>query len=139
MQECIETKNSVNGIIEEYIWYVTMCLSNEDYIKAINGLLPFDKFVQIKLKNAYDESLVKSMGLSIMRMDFKPSLFSLGISLEIEKGMYNQAVDTVVFISACKTLKELREHVRTENFARQVKEYFERLVEQSFSYKAMNA
>lgn len=132
---CQETKNSVNEILELFLQYATMCLENEEYVNAINALLPFDKFLQIKEKNLYDNSLVESLGLSIMRMDFEPSVFSLGACLEIAEGKYNKAINTTILVSAGKTLEEIKGYMKTEEFAKQVRENFEKQVDVSFFHK----
>ncbi|WP_413854800.1 hypothetical protein, partial [Candidatus Ruminimicrobium bovinum] len=129
---CQETKNSVNGILELFLQYATHCLESEEYVNAINALLPFDHFLQIKEKNLYDNSLVESMGLSNMRMDFEPSVFSLGACLEIAESKYNKAINTTIFVSAGKTLEEIKEYVKTEDFAKQVRKNFEKQVDMSF-------
>lgn len=129
---CQETKNSVNGILELFLHYLTLYLEEEEYVDAINALLPFDNCVEIKEKNKYDQSLVKSMGISFMRMDFEPSVFSLGVCLEIAEGKYNKAINTTVFVSAGKTLEEIKEYVKTEDFAKQVRGNFEKQVDISF-------
>lgn len=133
IQVCQETKDSVNGTLELFLQYATMCLEKEEYVNAINALLPFDYFLQIKEKNLYDNSLVESMGLSIMRMDFEPSVFSLGACLEIAAGKYNKAINTTFLVSAGKTLEEIKEYVKTEDFAIQVRKNFEKQVDISFS------
>ena len=132
---CQETKNSVNGILEFFLHYLTLYLEEEEYVNAINTLLPFDNCVEIKEKNKYDQSLVNSMGLIIKRTGLEPSVFSLGVSLDIAKGRYNQAINTTVFVSAGKTLEEIKDFVKTEDFAKQVRENFEKLVDKSFSLK----
>ena len=110
---CQETKNSVNGISELFLHYLTMYLAEEEYVDAINALLPFDNCVEIKEKNKYDQSLVKSMGLTFMRMDFEPSVFSLGACLEIAEGKYNKATNTTIFFLFGKTLNEITTYVKT--------------------------
>ena len=130
---CQETMDSVNGILELFLQYAAMCLENEEYVNAINALLPFDNFIQIKEKNMYDNSLVESIGLSIMRMDFEPSAFSLGACLEITEGKYNKAINTTILVSAGKTLEEIKEYVKSDTFSVQVKENFEKQIECSFS------
>lgn len=132
---CQETKNSVNGILEFFLHYLTLYLEEEEYVNAINTLLPFDNCVEIKEKNKYDQSLVNSMGLVVKRTGLEPSVFSLGVSLDIAKGRYNQAINTTVFVSAGKTLEEIKDFVKTEDFAKQVRENFEKLVDKSFSLK----
>lgn len=130
---CQKTKDVVNGSKKEYVEFVARCLDNEDFIKAVNELLPFDNVAQAKLKIVDDASLVKSLGLSIMRMDPESPLFSLGISIELVDGEENKAVNTTIFISACRTLEELREFVKTDAFSMQVKENFEKQIEEGFS------
>ena len=130
---CQQTKDVVNGSRKEYVEFVARCLDNKDFIKAVNKLLPFDNVAQAKLKIVDDDSPVKSLGLSIMRMEPESPLFSLGISLELVGGEENKAVNTTIFISACRTLEELREFVKTDAFSMQVKENFEKQIEESFS------
>ena len=129
---CQQTKDAVNGRKKEYVEFAARCLDDEDFVKAVNGLLPFDNVAHAKLKIADDASPVKSVGLSIMRMEPESPLFSLGISIEIAGGEENKAVNSTIFISACRTLEELREFVKTDAFSMQVKENFEKQIEESF-------
>ena len=130
---CQQTKDAVNGNKKEYVEFVARCLDNEEFLKTVSELLPFDNVAQAKLKIVDDDSPVKSLGLSIMRMEPESPLFSLGISLELVGGEENKAVNTTIFISACRTLEELRGFVKTDAFSMQVKEYFEKQIEESFS------
>ena len=130
---CQQTKDAVNGNKKEYVEFVARCLDNEEFLKTVSELLPFDKVAQAKLKIVDDASPVKSIGLSIMRMEPESPLFSLGISIELVDGEENKAVNTTIFISACRTLEELRGFVKTDAFSMQVKEYFEKQIEESFS------
>ena len=130
---CQQTKDAINGSKKEYVEFVDRCLDNEDFIKVVNELLPFDNVAQAKLKIVDDASPVKSLGLSIMRMDPETPLFSLGISIDLLGGEENKAVNSTIFISACRTLEELREYVKSDAFSMQVKEYFDKQIEKSFS------
>jgi hypothetical protein len=130
---CQQTKDAVNVSKKEYVEFVDRCLDNEDFIKAVNELLPFDNVAQAKLKIVDDASPVKSLGLSIMRMDPEAPLFSLGISIDLLGGEENKAVNSTIFISACRTLEELKELVKTDVFSMQVKEFFDIQIEESFS------
>lgn len=130
---CQQTKDVVNGSKKEYVEFVARCLDNEKFLKTVNELLPFDNVAQAKLKIVDDASPVKSLGLSIMRMEPESPLFSLGISIELVDGEENKAVNTTIFISACRTLEELRGFVKTNAFSMQVKENFEKQIEESFS------
>lgn len=135
---CQQTMDVVNGSNKEYVEFVARCLDNEDFIKAVNELLPFDNVAQAKLKIVNDASPVKSLGLSIMRMEPESPLFSLGISIELADGEENEAVNSTIFISACHTLEELKKYVKADAFLMQVKENFEKQIEKSFSSQDKN-
>lgn len=68
-----------------------------------------------------------------MRKEPELPLFSLGISIELAGDEDNKAVNSTIFISACRTLEELRAFVKTDAFSIQVKENFEKQIEESFS------
>ena len=91
---CQQTKDAVIGSKREYVKFVARCLDDEEFIKVMNELLPFDNVAQAKLKIVDDASPVKSIGLSIMRMEPESPLFSLGISIEIAGSEENKAVNS---------------------------------------------
>lgn len=130
---CQKTKDGINSSLKEYVEFVAICLVREDFVKAMNKLLPFDNVAQAKLKIVDDASPVKSLGLSIMRMEPELPLFSLGISIEIAGSEYNEEVNSTTFISACRTIEELREYVKSDAFLLKVKENFEKQIKDSFS------
>ena len=130
---CQMIKNSINEKSGMFVEFVARCLDDEEFEKTMNELLPFDNVAQAKLKRVDDAFPVKSIGLSIMRMEPESPLFSLGISIEITGSEENKAVNSTIFISACRTLKELREYVKSDAFSVQVKENFEKQIEKSFS------
>lgn len=130
---CQMIKNSINEKSGMFVEFVARCLDDEEFEKTMNELLPFDNVAQAKLKIVDDVSPVKSLGLSIMRMEPESPLFSLGISIELAGGEDNTAVNSTIFISACRTLEELREFVKTDAFSMLVKENFEKQIEKSFS------
>lgn len=133
MQVCQETKNSAYGILELFLHDVAICLDHEKYVNAINSLQPYKDCVRIKQENKYDQSLVKSMEFSIMRMEFEPSVFSLGIGLEIAEGKYNDVVAIKVLEPTFRTMEELSDYVQSEPFIAQVWEDFEKQIDISFS------
>jgi len=130
---CQQTKDIVNSRSEMFMQFAAQCLSCEDFIRAMNVLLPFDKVARMKLKMTNDDSPVEFIGLSVMRMDFQPSLFMFGISIDIIEGANNKAINSTIIISACKTLEQLREYVKSDRFSRQVMENFSKQIELSFS------
>ena len=137
MQACQQTKDSVNCITEYFFRYVILCLEHEEFIKGINALLPLGKFTQIRQRNAYDHSLVDNMGIVVERIESDSPTFSLGVSIELAAGRYNHALSVTIPISACLTFEELRDLVQTDDFAKKVRQDFEKQVEISFSPKSL--
>lgn len=135
MYICQQTKDSVKNMMDRYLSFVTLCLYNDRYTETMNNLLPFDNFARAKLKQNQKVSKVKSLGMSVMRMDFEPTIFSLGISIEIEEGKYNRGNDTTILVTACRTLEQLRQYVRTEDFEKVVRGNFDKQIDISFSQR----
>ena len=125
----VQQANSiVSNRAKEFAEYVVRCLDSDDFVDAMNVLLPFDKCVQSKMKME-EASIVKSMGLSLMRMEIDPTLFSLGVNVEIAGREGNEATNSTIFIAACKTIEELRAFVQTEDFVRQTIENLEKQID----------
>ena len=126
-------KRIVSNQLKEYIEFVSKCLYNDDFIDAMNELLPFDNCVQSRMKVAGDTSVVRSMGLSIMRMEIDPPLFSLGVSIEIADRGGNATTNSTTFMVACKTIEELRGYVQTDEFVRLAQVNFEKQINECFA------
>ena len=129
----LQAKHIISNQIKEYIEFVSNCLDNDDFVDAMNELLPFDNCVQSKMKVADDTSVVKSMGLSIMRMEIDPPLFSLGVSIEIADRGGNGTTHSTTFMVACKTIEELREYVQTDEFVGLAQMNFEKQINECFA------
>lgn len=135
---CQQAKDSVRNMMGRYLTFVNLCLYDERYTETMENLLPFDHFARAKLKLEGNEYNINSLGISVMRMDFKPSVFSLGISIEIAEGDSNSENNTTILISACRTLEQLRDYVQTENFEKVVRENFEKQIEISFARRQVS-
>ena len=133
MNLCQQAKDSVRNMMGRYLTFVNLCLYDERYTETMENLLPFDHFVRAKLKLEGNQYNINSLGISVMRMDFEPSVFSLGISIEIAEGISNSENNTTILISACRTLEQLRDYVQTDNFEKVVRENFEKQIEVSFA------
>lgn len=129
----LQTKRIISNQIKEYIEFVSKCLDNDDFVDAMNELLPFDNCVQSRMKVADDTSVVKSMGLSIMRMEIDPPLFSLGVSIEIADRGGNGTTNSTTFMVACKTIEEFREYVQTDEFVGLAQVNFEKQINECFA------
>lgn len=126
---CQQAKDIVGNKVKEFIEYISKCLDDDVFVDAINDLLPFDKCVQSKMKMENSASIVKSMGLSIMRMEIDPPLFALGVSIEFAESVENKAVCSTTFIAACRTLEDLRNSVKSDAFSLQVRNNLEKQID----------
>lgn len=129
----LQAKRIISNQIKEYIEFVSKCLDDDDFVDAMNELLPFDNCVQSWMKVADDTSVVKSMGLSIMRMEIDPPLFSLGVSIEIADRGGNGTTNSTTFMVACKTIEELRGYVQTDEFVGLAQVNFEKQLNECFA------
>lgn len=129
----LQAKRIVSNQLKEYIEFVSKCLDNDDFVDAMNELLPFDNCVQSRMKVADYTSVVKSMGLYIMRMEINPPLFSLGVSIEIADRGGNGTTNSTTFMVACKTIEELRGYVQTDEFVGLAQVNFEKQINECFA------
>lgn len=128
-----QAKRIVNNRAKEFVEFVARCLDDDDFEDAMNNLLPFDKCVQSKMKMEDETPIVKSMGLSIMRMEIDPPLFSLGVNIEIADRGGNGTTNSTTFMVACKTIEELREYVQTDEFVGLAQVNFEKQINECFA------
>lgn len=124
-----QAKDVVAKKAKEFIEFIAKCLDDDDFVVAINDLLPFDKCVQSKMEMENNTSIVKSMGLSIMRMEIDPPLFSLGVSLDFAETEEKKAICLTTFITACRTLEDLRNSVKSDAFLMQVRNSCEKQID----------
>ena len=132
MHQCQRTKDAVSKNKRKYLDFVVKSLDNRRIENAAASLLPFDNVISARLWFVDDNSLVKSMGFSVMRMELTPATYSLGISIEIIEGEYNAGTNPTIFLTAFQPLEELREYVKGQNFAIQVTEVFDSQIDNSF-------
>lgn len=128
-----QAKSIVSNRAKEFTEYVAKCLDDDDFVDAMNNLLPFDKCLQSKMKIEDEATILKSLGLSVMRMELDPPLFSLGVSMEIEGSKENEATNSTVFIAACRTIEELRAYVRTADFVKQSKDNIDKQIDNLYN------
>ena len=128
-----QAKSIVSNRVKEFTEYVAKCLDDDDFVDAMNNLLPFDKCLQSKMKIEDEATILKSLGLSVMRMELDPPRFSLGVSMEFEGSKENEATNSTVFIAACRTIEELRAYVRTEDFVKQSKDNIDKQIDNLYN------
>ena len=132
MYKCQKTKESVIRNKKDYLEFVSRILNDEGMTNAMNALLPFDNVVNAQLRIVDGTSQIKSMGVSVMRMELEPSTFSLGISIEIFGSRYNKATYSTEFVIGCQPIEKILDYVQGEEFSRQVTGTFDQLVEDCF-------
>lgn len=132
MQKCQIARNTISRYQREYLEFVEKNLNDDGFIRATEALLPFDDFISSKLHLVNEDSPVRNMGFSVMRMDVKTEIFSLSISIELVGGVHNLEVCSRMFIIACQTLKQLREYVVSSTFSNQVMNFFNAEIDNIF-------
>lgn len=107
--------------IEAYVKFVNQVINDEDFLKSVEKLLPFDGMAGVSMTVLPEKQVLKKMGVMIMRMDFEPALFSLAVSIMINRGK-EQLQEHIIFLTACKTIVELQNYVKGSEFRLQVTE-----------------
>ncbi|MGM9820107.1 MAG: hypothetical protein ACI3Z9_04785 [Candidatus Onthomorpha sp.] len=102
--------------IENFSSFVNQVIHDEEFLERVMELLPFDGVVSASMNVIPAEQVVRKMGLMVMRMDVEPSLFSLAVTITIDRGKNEKQQDISVFLTACKSIEELQEYVNGEKF-----------------------
>lgn len=105
--------------VEDYAAFVCQVLHDDTFIVVLNRTMPFDKMVHATKNMGMNSLGVKKMGISVMRMDIEPPLYSLAVTLlfnSTDGHMQNHSI----FINACKTIEELRQLTAEEDFKKEV-------------------
>lgn len=105
--------------IDDYIKFVSQVLHDETFLMELNKTMPFDKMVNATKNMETHNGVIKKMGIFVMRMDIKPSLYSLAITLMF-KGKDGIMKNHSIFVKACKTIEELQRLVTEENFKKEI-------------------
>ena len=132
MYMCQRSKEVVRRNKKKYFDFVSRILNDDETEKGMNALLPFDNFINAQLRIVDSSSQIRSMGISIMRMDLDPATFSIGVSLEIEGGKYNNKVNPTEFIIGCQSLEQIRENIKTTEYTLLVQDTFDQLIENCY-------
>lgn len=105
--------------VEDYAKFVFQVLHDETFLVYLDKTLPFDKMVHAAMNIASNHTIIKKMGVSVMRMDIEPPLYSMAVTLQL-KGEYGIVQNHSVFVNACKTIEELQQLVTEERFKKEV-------------------
>lgn len=123
--------------IEEYVEFVNQVINDEDFLRCIRELLPFDKMANASMTILPEKQMVRKMGVNVMRMDFEPALFSLAVSITVDT-WEGQLQEYIFFLTACKTITELQDYVKGSLFRKQVTEQFSKKIPENYHNKYNN-
>ena len=113
--------------VEDYAKFVSQVLHDETFLVELDKTLPFDKMVHATMNIASNHTIIKKMGVSVMRMDIEPPLYSMAVTLQF-KGKDGIVQNHSVFVNACKTIKELQQLATEDNFKKDVLSLCEEIV-----------
>lgn len=110
--------------LPKYLDFVSRTLGDGGFASEMEMLLPFDGVLDANLRFVDKMSPIKSMGVSVFRMDIEPSVFALGINMSISQNDDGPDIRMTEFVAAGKTNEELRNLVKKDAFARQTRQFF---------------
>lgn len=120
MDKEINSTNRVKAFltdnIEKFVSFINQVINDENFLKCVRELLPFDKVAYASMNVVPEKQVVRKMGIIIMRMDMNPSLFSLAVTITMDRGNNGKLRDISVFLTACKTIEELQKYVNGDKF-----------------------
>lgn len=123
MNKEITISNSLSGSlsknVEDYAKFVSQVLHDEAFLVELDKTLPFDKMVHATMNIASNHTVIKKMGVSVMRMDIDPPLYSMAVTLQF-KGKDGIVKNHSVFINACKNIEELQQLTAENSFKKEV-------------------
>ena len=105
--------------VEDYAKFVSQVLHDETFLVELDKTLPFDKMVHATMNIASNHTVIKKMGVSVMRMDIDPPLYSMAVTLQF-KGKDGIVKNHSVFINACKNIEELQQLTAENSFKKEV-------------------
>lgn len=110
---------SLSKNVEDYAKFVSQVLHDEAFLVELGKTLPFDKMVHATMNIASNHTAIKKMGVSVMRMDIEPPLYSMAVTLQF-KGKDGIVKNHSVFINACKNIEELQQLTAENSFKKEV-------------------
>ena len=121
--------------LPKYLDFVSRTFDDRGFALEMEMLLPFDGVLNANLRFVDKMSPIKSMGVSIFRMDLEPSLFALGVNISISQNDNSSNIRMIEFVAAGKTNEELRKLVKKDAFACQTSQFFMNQVDKCCNYE----
>ena len=114
-----DTSKYLQKSVEDYAAFVCQVLHDKAFLVELNRAMPFDKTIHATKNMGMNSLNIKKIGISVMRMDIEPPLYSLAVTLMFKDSdglMQNHSI----FINACKTIEELQQLTAEEDFKKEV-------------------
>lgn len=102
--------------------FVNQVIHNEEFLKCVRNLLPFDGEAYASMNIVSEKQVVRKMGVLVMLMDKEPSLFSLAVTITTDRGNKEKKHDIIVFLTVCKSIEALQEYISGKRFREDVVE-----------------
>ena len=62
-------KATLSDIMEKFIEFANLVIHDEEFLKCVNGLLPFGGVAHASMNVVPERQTIKKMGVMVMRMD----------------------------------------------------------------------
>ena len=122
----------VDKFMPAFARYMSQCLDNEGFEEDMYQLNTYDGNLRASLSLEGKSTLIKSMGIIVIRIEKDPPLFCLGVSIELSQGEYNKGGSLVTFISACLSHDGLLSFVQSASCADNAQHQFKDYVKTCF-------
>ncbi|MCH4155251.1 MAG: hypothetical protein LKF31_03000 [Muribaculaceae bacterium] len=119
--------------MNNFIAFAQNILMNKTFITSAYSLLPFDKSINTSIDLNNNKSLVKNLGITLMRMDIEPDLFSFGLSITISGSKYSIGENATILISAGVSFDKICESINSTEFVNYAYTLFSQQIDDCFS------
>ncbi len=102
-----DAKSFVIRNIDTYHNFVRETMGNPQFIHRLNLLLPFDRVAEAWIRFLDNQSMVRGMGISVMKMDMEQELLAFGATIELGNNGHERQIITSMLCGG-RTLEELR-------------------------------
>lgn len=113
------TSKCLLPMVETYTMFVKRVLHDKAFLEDLNKIMPFGKMLHAHQTMPISASDIREMGVSLMRMDIDPPLYSLALTL-VFRDADGLTQDKSVFMIACKTIAQLQQLVTERTFVDRV-------------------
>lgn len=108
----------LNENIANFAEYANQVIHDDEFVKRVNELLPFEDLVCASINVLPKDQIVRKMGIGVMRIDIQPPLFSLAVTMTIDHDGKEEG--STVFINVIEGIEGLQAYVSSKEFQTEV-------------------